>query len=190
MTRLLLAVLLLAIPSVSNAPADCPTARAIRWRVDVPASATEVWSAWTTSEGIATWFAPAANVDPRPLGVYEILFTPDAPPGQRGAEGNLVLAVQEPELLAFTWDAPPHLPEVRRQRTSVTVRLECLPDGDTRVWFEQTGWGRGGQWDEAFRYFDAAWPRVLARLAHRFADGPLDWEALPDEPAGSSVVAW
>ena len=83
------------------------------------------------------------------------------------------------------------LPEVRRQRTSVTLRLEARADGTTRLWFEQTGWGRGGQWDEAYRYFESAWPTVLARLHRRFAEAPVDWKALPaHEPALALVRGW
>jgi uncharacterized protein YndB with AHSA1/START domain len=190
MRRLLLLLLAPLLCTTPDAPV-CPTQRALRLRIDVPATPAEVFSAWTSEEGATTFFAPAARIDPRPLGAYELLFAPDAPPGQRGAEENLLLALQAPELVAFTWDAPPHLPDVRRQRTSVTLRLEPLEAGGTRLWFEQTGWGRGGQWDEAFRYFEAAWPKVLARLRRRFAEAPLDWKALPaEEPGLAHVEPW
>lgn len=194
MPRTLLALALLCLPLALPRPEDeprAPGARALRFRVDVPAAQAELWSAWTAPDALATWFAPAANVELRSRGAYELLFFPDAPAGLRGAEGNLLLALQEPEFLSFTWDAPPHLSEVRRQRTSVSVRLEPLSPAVTRVWFEQTGWGRGGQWDAAFDYFAGAWPTVLARLQRRFAQGPLDWQALPDEePARAAVATW
>lgn len=179
-----LLLLTLALPLTLLVPAQEPVppgARALRLCIDVPAAQAELWSAWTTPAGLTGWFAPAAHVEPCPLGAYELFFFPDAPAGQRGAEDNFLLALQEPEFLSFTWDAPPHLPDVRRQRTSVTVRLEALTPETTRVWFEQTGWGRGGQWDAAFDYFSAAWPKVLARLHRRFADAPLDWEHLPEQ---------
>ena len=125
---------------------------------------------------------------PRTLGRYEILFAPEAPAGSRGAEGNLLLAVQAPEMLSFTWDAPPRFPEARRQRTTVVIRLEALAAGGTRVWFEQTGWGRGGQWDETFEYFTSAWKSVLALLARRFAEGPMDWSQAPDPPDSDGLA--
>jgi uncharacterized protein YndB with AHSA1/START domain len=168
------------IASAALGPSDSPAgARAVRYRVDVPAAITDVWAAWTEPARIREWFARGAEVELEPLGRFEILFAPDAPAGARGAEGNLVLAVQAPELFAFTWDAPPHLPEARRQRTSVVVRLEPIAPDETRVWFEQTGWGRGGQWDEAFAYFTGAWKSVLARLRRRFVAGPTDWSHPP-----------
>src|SRR5262249_29821112 len=43
------------------------------------------------------------------------------------------------------------------------------------VTLSHLGWGEGGQWDEAFKYFDNAWGRVLANLEKRFAEGPTDW---------------
>lgn len=162
----------------SSAPANAPN-RAIRYRVDVPAPVASVWSAWTDAARVAEWFAPAANIELRPLGRYEILFKPDAPAGLRGAEDNFVLAVQEPALLSFTWNAPPHLPQARAQRTSVVVRFEALAPDRTRVWFEQTGWGKGGEWDKAFEYFTSAWKSVLTLLHRRFDEGPIDWGAPP-----------
>jgi uncharacterized protein YndB with AHSA1/START domain len=188
--------LTLAPALLPQSPAELvtPPARAIRYRVDLEAPRAEVWRAWTTESGLSQWFAPAARIELEPLGRFEVHFSPERPAGQRGAEDNLFLAVQEPELLAFTWDAPPHLPEARRQRTSVALRLEELPGQRTRLWFEQSGFGRGGQWDQAFEYFTPAWKTVLARLRLRCAQGPLDPRSplAPDalEPFMAGVVAW
>lgn len=114
------------------------------------------------------------------MGPYEILFNLDAPKGSQGAEGMVVLAVQAPVFLSFTWNAPPHLPDVRGQRTHVAIRLEGINATTTRVHLSHGGWGTGGQWDEAFAYFTRAWSKVvLPRLAYRFRHGPVDWNNPP-----------
>jgi uncharacterized protein YndB with AHSA1/START domain len=142
----------------------------------VPAPIADVWEAWTTERGIKTFFAPDGRVDLRPDGAYEILFNPAAPPGHRGGEGLRVMAVQPMTMLSFTWSAPPSLPEVREQRTHVTVRLSAEGPESTRVSIHHDGWGAGGEWDAAFRYFERAWSTVvLPRLRRRFKEGPIDW---------------
>lgn len=177
-----------------TAGATPPSHRAVRYRVDVAAPVESVWAAWTEPERVREWFARGAEIELQPLGRYEILFAPDAPPGSRGGDGNLVLAVQAGELLSFTWNAPQRFPDTRQQRTTVVIRLEALAAGGTRVWLEQTGWGRGGQWDETFEYFTSAWKSVLALLARRFAEGPIDWNQVPDSAVlaryAAAVSAW
>jgi uncharacterized protein YndB with AHSA1/START domain len=157
--------------------------RVIAAEVVVPAPVEQVWEAWATGAGAQTFLAPRCRIEARPGGAYEILFRLDAPEGQRGSEGMIVLAAQAPHLLSFTWNAPPHLPAVRAQRTHVTVRLAPAGAGHTRVTLRHDGWGEGGEWDEAFAYFERAWTRtVLPRLRHRFEHGPVDW-ADPPRPA-------
>ena len=134
-----------------------------------------VFRTWTTSEGIKSFFAPDANVEARPDGPFEIYINPYAQPGMRGADGMRFLALQEPKFLSFTWNAPPSLPEARKQRTFVTVRLTPVSDTETRVVLHHSGWGEGGQWDGAYAYFDKAWGNVLANLKKRFDEGPVDW---------------
>lgn len=149
--------------------------RTIVKTVTVKAPVEAAWKAWTTTEGVTAFFAPSARVDARPGGAFEIHFNPFAKPGLKGADDMVFLALQEPRMLSFTWNAPPHLPEVRGQRTSVTVRLKDAGDGTTQVRLVHGGWGEGGQWDKAYEYFDGAWGRVLANLEKRFAEGPIDW---------------
>ncbi len=145
--------------------------RVIRGEVVVDADVQEVWDAWTTEDGITSFFAPACHVEPRVDGAYEIFFLPDAEPGSKGGEDLRVLTFEPGKMLSFTWNAPPHMPYVRRQRTSVVLRFAVTEDGRTRVTLTHGGWGEGNT---------SAWNDVvLPRLAHRFSVGPVDWDDPP-----------
>jgi uncharacterized protein YndB with AHSA1/START domain len=156
--------------------ADAGPERAILKEAVVAAPIEEVWKAWTTSEGIATFFAPEAVVEPRSGGAFFVHMNPYGAPGMRGADDMRVLAVQENKMISFTWNAPPHLPETRAQRTLVIVRLLPVAGNETRVRLTHIGWGDGGQWDQTYAYFDRAWGNVLANLQKRFVEGPMDWK--------------
>ena len=154
--------------------------RAIHGEVIVDADLGRVWDAWTTEDGIRSFFAPDCSVDLRVDGLYEIFFAPDAPAGERGADGMRLLVVEPHSRLSFTWNAPLHLPGVRGQRTHVVVWLDDAGEGRTRVTLRHDGWGEGDEWDRAFEYFSEAWiDVVLPRLKYRFAVGPVDWSNPP-----------
>ena len=148
--------------------------------VSVQASIEEVWNAWTTEEGVKSFFAPGCNIDLSPDGFYEIFFNPNAAPGERGGDGMRVLAIQPMKMFSFTWNAPPSLPTIRSQRTHVTLRFYELDPKTIRVILHHDGWGEGGEWDKGFEYFDRAWNEiVLPRLKYRFEQGPVDWDNPP-----------
>ena len=155
--------------------------RVIKGDVVVNAPLDQVWNAWTTSEGAETFFAPKCNIDPKPGGRYEMLFDLNAEPGDQGGEGMIVIAIQPQRMLAFTWNAPPHLSNVRNQMTHVIIRLYALSPEQTKVTLWHDGWGGEEEWDSAFEYFDRAWKKiVLPRLRYRFDFGPIDWDNPPD----------
>ncbi len=150
--------------------------RVVRAEVIVEANIVDVWNTWITREGVLSFFAPECNIDPQVDGPYEMFFDLEAEPGKRGGEGVKILAVQPQKMLSFTWNAPPHLPNVRQQRTHVVVRFQQLADTKTQVTLQHDGWGEGDEWDRAFDYFSRAWQDVvLPRLVYRFAVGPVDW---------------
>ena len=165
----MLAALLLAATAAHAAE------RAIDKTVEVNASVDDVWDAWTTRAGIVSFFAPDAKIEPRVGGAFEVYIDPEAPPGSRGADDMRFMALQPKRMLSFTWNAPPHLPEARAQRTLVILRLQPVGDKQTRVTLHHVGWGDGGEWDQAYAYFDKAWGGVLANLRKRFDQGPQDW---------------
>lgn len=156
------------------------TEKVISVQIDVPAPLPEVWNAWTTEEGAQSFFAPKCKIDLKPGGSYEMLFDLEAEHGKQGGEGTVVLAVQPKRMLAFTWNAPPHLPSVRDQLTHVVVRMFETEAGETRVILRHDGWGEGKEWEDAFQYFSRVWREVvLPRLRYRFASGPVNWSSPP-----------
>ena len=168
-----LALLFVLITGVAEA---APAQRVLTTEVIVPAKVEDVWAAWTTPQGIATFFAPQGSVDLRVDGIYSIYFNPEGKPGERGAEGMRIVALEPMKHFAFTWSAPTSIPSVRAQRT--IVALDFAPEGDkTKLTFTQWGWGEGADWDKAYDYFDNAWGGiVLPRLVDRFTNGPIDWK--------------
>lgn len=149
--------------------------RALDKEVVVQASLDQVWSAWTTREGIVSFFAPDAKIEPRVGGAFQIYMDPGAEPGMKGADEMRFLALQPRKMISFDWNAPPSLPEARAQRTFVVVRFNPVDERSTRVSIHHTGWGDGGEWDKAYVYFDRAWGFVLGSLQLRFEKGPRDW---------------
>jgi uncharacterized protein YndB with AHSA1/START domain len=149
--------------------------RAIDKEVLVPAGVDAVWQAWTTNEGLTSFFAPEAVVEARVGGPFHIHMDPKGEPGQRGADDMRILAIQPKKMLSFDWNAPPSLPQARQQRTFVIVRLQPVDNKTTRVTLHHTGWGDGGEWEQAYQYFDRAWGQVLGGLKTRFEQGPKDW---------------
>jgi len=157
--------------------------RVLRTEIEIAATPEEVWKAWTTPEGIATFFAPVGKVDLRVDGTYDVWFNPTGEPGERGAEGMRILDVDPARRFVFTWNAPPNIPKIRGRRTVVVLDLAPLPGGRTRLRFTHAGWAEGTDWDRAYDYFDHAWNAVvLPRLRRRFEMGPLDWSQVPALP--------
>ena len=156
-------------------PPAAAAERALDKEVVINASLDQAWEAWTTREGIVSFFSPDAKIEPRVGGAFQIYMDPGAAPGMKGADDMRYLALQPKKMLSFDWNAPPSLPEARTQRTFVIVRFAPVNETSTRVSLHHTGWGEGGEWDKTYTYFDRAWTGVLGNLKQRFESGPRDW---------------
>jgi uncharacterized protein YndB with AHSA1/START domain len=165
----------LGLAMLAGVPVALAAERAIDKEVVLKASLDQAWRAWTTRDGITSFFAPDAVIEPRVGGAFHIHMDPGAPAGAKGADDMRFMALQPQKMLSFDWNAPPSLPEARAQRSFVVVRFFPLTDTTTRVTLHHTGWGDGGEWDKAYAYFDQAWAAVLGNLQRRFDTGPYDW---------------
>jgi uncharacterized protein YndB with AHSA1/START domain len=136
----------------------------------IGAPVAEVWQAWTTPDGIESFFAPkAASVEPWPGGGFELWFAVDAPEGSRGSEGCKVHSVKPMEQFVFEWNAPPTIPVIRPLRTLVYLDFKPLPDNRTELTLRNFGYGDGEDWARSRAYFARAWSAVMANLEKRFA---------------------
>jgi uncharacterized protein YndB with AHSA1/START domain len=134
----------------------------------------DVWTVWTTIDGIISFLAPKANIKLEDNGPYEIFFDPEAPLGFRGTEGCRILGLDPAKTLSVEWKAPPQFPNVRRHKTRVDIYFERV-EALTKVSVAHSGWQEGEEWDEAYEFFDHAWNLDLARMQQRFSSGPIDW---------------
>lgn len=140
--------------------------------VVVRAEPADVFRAWTTSEGVRSFFGSDAKVALAPLGAYEVLFDMAQPEGLRGSEGCVVLSWLPDRMLSFTWNAPPEFAHARARRTHVVVEFEPESPGWTRVRVTHLGWkehlaadaAHAAEWRKVRAYFAAAWPQVLGQL--------------------------
>lgn len=153
--------------------------RRLAWELVVPAPVSEVWEAWATADGIATWAAPAGFVELRPGGAWEAHFEPDRPPGQRGSDANEILHVAPERALVIRAGAPQRFPTVRAEGTTFMITLTPVGAHHTLVHGSQTGWKEGAEWEEAFTYLAAANAVWLDWLHQRFTTGPIDWSTGP-----------
>lgn len=171
-----------ALPiALSFVPLAHAAERAIDKDVLVAAGIDQVWNAWTTREGVTSFFAPDARVEARVGGAFEIYFDPGAEPGLKGADDMRFLALQPERMVSFDWNAPPQLAQARQQRTLVIVRFVPVDEKSTKVTLHHVGWGDGGEWDKTYAYFDRAWGFVLGNLKTRFEKGPIDWKPWLDQ---------
>jgi len=164
---ILLATTLMTFPS-SALGAE----RRIEKEIVVDAPRSEVWQAWTTTEGVNAFLGIQSKVENKVGGAYEFYFGQNLPEGQRGSEGCKILFTDAPELLAFTWNAPPKLAKLRDTgvRTQVFVRFTELNPKQTNVKLTHVITERGPEWDQYLAYFENAWPNVLQHLQKYFAD--------------------
>ena len=139
--------------------------------ITIAASQAEVFSDWTTADGIEAFFAPKATIEPNPGGLYELCFAADAPEGSCGNDDGRILAIQADSMLSFTWAMPPYMPEIRPHVTTVQILFEPVDDDTTRVRLFHTGFGSGEYWDQGRNYFVQTWPAVL-ELYREYKESP------------------
>ncbi len=149
----------------------------LRKEIVVPSTQKQVWDAWTTTEGVKTFFSNEAKIELSVGGWYEIYFILDAPHGSRGSESCQVLSYLPMEMLSFSWNAPPEFGELRQKHTIVVLQFEQVEPGKVKIVLSQHGWGRGEEWNKLYDYFDKAWAYVLGNLKKRFVVGPIDWSS-------------
>ena len=156
----------------------------IRKETITTATLEDAWKAWTTVEGVTSFFVPKAMIDPVAGGRYELFSSLKAPKGFQGTESCKILAIEPLKHLAFEFIAPPQFPNVRRLRTRVDLTLGQVSEGGAvKLDLVHSGFQEGEEWDEFFEFSIWNWDLVLGRFQYRFSVGPIDWNN-PQIPHG------
>jgi len=142
--------------------------KALRFEVTVPGSLDEVWAAFTTTDGLATWLWRDTRVDARPGGDWLAIFP------QSTAGGTIVSLTPKTQLVISAL-APDKFPTVREARTHATFEFATVTPASTAVTLVQTGWKTGAEWDAAYEYLAGGNAALLTQLHQRFASGPIAW---------------
>jgi uncharacterized protein YndB with AHSA1/START domain len=143
-------------------------ARALRFEVTVPGSLDEVWAAFTTADGLASWLWRDVRVDARPGGDWLAIF-----PQSTG--GGTIVSLKPNRQIVISALAPDRFPAVRETRTQATFEFAPVSPSSTRVTLVQTGWKAGPEWDAAYDYLAGGNAELLNQLYQRFVTGPIAW---------------
>lgn len=152
--------------------------KALQLSIVVPATPHEVFAAFTTSEGFASWAAPVAKVDLRIGGTIESNYDPKARIGDPGNIKNQIVAYVPDRLLVIrNIQAPPEFADPDLFGRTVTM-IELQPEGPkaTKVVLTNAGYGPGPKFATIYGHFEWGDAYTLAELKKRFEAGPTDWK--------------
>ena len=126
----------------------------------------DLWTKWTTHDGLTSFFGKDNKIELKIGGAFEIYFLTRNPIGLQGSEGCRILSFLPNRMLSFSWNAPPKFKEVRESeyKTWVVIEFKEINNQKTEIKLTHLGWIDGIQWNEVFEYFNDAWESVLNHL--------------------------
>lgn len=138
----------------------------------IEAEPERAWNAWTQSDRVTLWFAPAADIEPKSGGKFELFFNPDRKDSM-STFGCKIIRYDEPRSFTFQWKGPDTFADTMNQQerlTLVKVTLEPANRG-TAVRLEHSGWMDTEAWNQARQWHVEAWRQMLARLKAMLESG-------------------
>jgi uncharacterized protein YndB with AHSA1/START domain len=148
----------------------------------ISAPITEVWAAFTTSEGFASWAVAHAEIDLRIGGEMRTHYDPKGVIGDKNSIVNQILSFEPQRMLTIrNIKAPEGLPHADLfQQTWTVIYFEPVDDlrDRTRVRIAGLGWGDGPEWDGIYNFFKGGNAETLAALQKKFEPN-----AMTDDPA-------
>jgi len=133
--------------------------RDIELEIEIAADAAAVWEALSTAEGIMSWFAPIARVEPGAGGTTYIKWG-------EGMEGSQRIEIWEPDRhLRIVGDRPAPAPP------SVVDYFIEGRGGNTVMRLVQSGFGESASFDDEYNSTRAAWAVFLQMMKHSVERG-------------------
>ena len=158
-------------PGVENTSYVEPSGdRAIQLSETIPASAHDVFAAFTTGAGFSSWAVGMAEIDLRVGGMIEASYDAKAKPGDPENIRNRILAYLPDRLLVIRNEqAPKGLPGREAfARTVTMVEFQPLGPKSSRVVVTNAGYGADPDSAAAYRHFEWGNAYTLDALKRHF----------------------
>jgi uncharacterized protein YndB with AHSA1/START domain len=139
--------------------------RIIHLSVYLPVGVPRAFEYFTRVKLLEEWLAPAASVEARVGGRYELFWEP-SDRENNSTVGCRVTALSENQFLSFQWRSPKQFKTFANGADPLThVVVVFLPEGArTRVHLIHSGWRSAAEWEEARAWQERAWTGALAKL--------------------------
>lgn len=123
-----------------------------------------LWSAWTNSKYVTSWFAPEAIIEPKVGGAYELFFDP-SDSRLITTTGGRFLELLPFDRFSFTWKIQDNDTDLKDEEPPTIVNVSLTEaESDVIVKVTHSGWGVGKEWDSAKEWHQLAWKQVLSSL--------------------------
>lgn len=146
--------------------------RDVRHEMVVDSPVEDIWPLVSSNEGLASFFAPEAEIDLTTGGRFHLAFRPGATKLPHATEGSEILDWFFMGYLSLSWYVA--VGNLKSEATHVTISLDPLMGGKTRIEIVQDHFGDGPEWDKAFGIAVRAWEPILDRLYTRTVYGSAD----------------
>jgi uncharacterized protein YndB with AHSA1/START domain len=120
---------------------------------------------FTRAELLQEWLAPAASVEPRLGGRYELFWDP-SDRENNSTIGCRVTALSPNQFLAFQWRSPKQFKAFANGADPLThvVVVFAAEGSGTRVHLIHSGWRSTAEWAEARAWQERAWTGAFSKL--------------------------
>jgi uncharacterized protein YndB with AHSA1/START domain len=176
-TLLALPIMIAIIACATTWPAHAE--RTLVHETVVAAPVAEVWNAFTTSEGFASWAVAHAEIDLRIGGDMRTHYKPEGVLGDEGTIINRIISFEPERMLSIqNVQAPKAFKNAELfQQTWTVISFEPVAPDRTHVRCVGLGFGEGSEWDEVYTKFKAGNAHTLEKLRQKFEPA-----AAPDDP--------
>src|ERR1700737_1720048 len=130
--------------------------RVLRIETVVPASAENVWKAWTAPQELSRWIAPAVAIDLKIGGTISTNYDEKATIGTAGTIQLPIINYLERQIITLKVNLNESFPKrVRDEDHSLQeiVQIVDLGNGKTKIVSSMLGWGTGKDWDKTYDFF-------------------------------------
>jgi len=166
----------------ASAPLPAHADRTLVNEAVINAPVADVWNAFTTNEGFASWAVAQADIDLRIGGEMRTHYDPNGVIGDKGTIVNQVLAFEPQRMLTIrNVKAPEKFPFFEQfSKTWTVIHFEPIDDlrDRTRVRIVGLGFGDGAEWNDVYNFFKAGNQQTLDELRKKFEPN-----ATADDPA-------